>query len=46
MSFSLVLMPVWIATLHERDGDTRLALVNGQSGQVALGKANKPRPDE
>lgn len=44
MSFSLVLMPVWVATLHERDGDVRMALVNGQSGQVALGKAQKQHP--
>jgi predicted RNA-binding Zn-ribbon protein involved in translation (DUF1610 family) len=42
MSFSLVLMPVWVATLYERDGDVRTALVNGQSGRVALGKARKP----
>lgn len=42
MSFSLVLMPVWVATLTERDGDLRTALVNGQSGRVALGKARKP----
>ncbi|MCZ2099096.1 MAG: hypothetical protein LC121_23115 [Anaerolineae bacterium] len=41
MSFMLVLMPVWVATLYERDGDVRPALVNGQSGQVALGKAEK-----
>jgi hypothetical protein len=45
MSFSLVLMPVWIATLTERDGDRRLALVNGQSGQVVLGKAQKPNAE-
>lgn len=42
MSFSLVLMPVWVATLQERDGDIRMALVNGQSGRVALSKAQKP----
>ena len=42
MSFSLVLMPVWVATLTERDGDVRTALVNGQNGQVAIGKAKKP----
>ncbi len=42
-SFRLVLVPVWAATVFERDGDVRLALVNGQSGQVALGKAVKPR---
>ena len=38
MSFSLVLMPVWVATLTERDDDLRTALVNGQSGRVALEK--------
>lgn len=43
MSFQLVLMPVWVGTLYEADGDVRAALVNGQSGQVALGKAKKPR---
>jgi hypothetical protein len=43
MSFTLLLLPVWVATLYERDGDVRPALVNGQSGQVALGKAQKPR---
>lgn len=43
MSFSLVLMPVWITTLTERDGDLRTALINGQTGQVALGKAKKSR---
>lgn len=41
MSFTLLLMPVWVATLYERDGDVRPALVNGQTGQVALGKAKK-----
>lgn len=45
MSFSLVLLPVWVATLYERDGDRRLALVNGHSGQVALGKAQKPNAE-
>ncbi|HYO89290.1 MAG TPA: TFIIB-type zinc ribbon-containing protein, partial [Candidatus Limnocylindrales bacterium] len=29
MSFMLVLAPVWVATLHERDGDIRTALVHG-----------------
>lgn len=41
MTFTLFLMPVWVATLHERDGDVRPALVNGQSGTVTLGKAQK-----
>lgn len=41
MSFSLLLMPVWIATLLERDGDIRTALVNGQTGECVLGKSVK-----
>lgn len=41
MTFTLLLMPVWVATLYERDGDVRPALVNGQSGAVLLGKAQK-----
>lgn len=41
MTFRLALMPVWIASLLEEDGDHRLALVNGQSGRVVLGKAEK-----
>lgn len=43
MTFQLILMPVWVATLYEEDGDIRAALVNGQTGQVALGKAQKSR---
>ncbi|MFN8375509.1 MAG: hypothetical protein U0694_21865 [Anaerolineae bacterium] len=43
MLYQLVLVPVWIATLFERDGDTRPALVNGQTGETVLGKAEKPR---
>lgn len=41
MTFTLVLMPLWIATLYERDGDVRTALVNGQTGRAALGRARK-----
>jgi DNA-directed RNA polymerase subunit M/transcription elongation factor TFIIS len=41
MSFRLLLLPVWVATLTEVDGDLRTALVNGQTGQVALGKTEK-----
>jgi uncharacterized Zn finger protein (UPF0148 family) len=41
MTFMLLLMPVWVVTLYERDGDVRPALVNGQSGAVTLGKAQK-----
>lgn len=43
MSFRLLLLPVWVATLYEEDGDVRTALVNGQTGQVVMGKARKPR---
>jgi hypothetical protein len=42
MSFRLLLLPVWSATVFEKDGDVRPALVNGQTGRVALGKARKP----
>jgi hypothetical protein len=42
MSFKLVLAPVWIAHLIEEDKDLRTALVNGQTGQVALSKSEKP----
>ncbi len=41
MTFQLALLPVWMATLFERDGDLRIALIHGQTGQVALGKARK-----
>ncbi len=41
MSFRLLLLPVWVGTLVEEDGDIRTALVNGQSGKVVLGKAQK-----
>lgn len=41
MTFQLVLMPVYVATLLEEDGDVRLALVNGQTGHTVLGKAQK-----
>lgn len=43
MSFRLVLLPVWIASLLEVDDDTRTALVNGQTGKVVLGKSQKRR---
>jgi len=42
MQFQLILMPVWIATLYEEDGDVRSALVNGQTGTVVFGKSQKP----
>ncbi len=43
MSFRLLLLPVWVANLTEQDGDVRPTLVNGQTGKVALGKAQKQR---
>lgn len=43
MSFIQVLLPVWIGTLVERDGDVRTAVINGQTGRIALGKSRKPR---
>jgi hypothetical protein len=43
MSFSLLLLPVFVVTMKERDGDRRAALVNGQTGVVALGKTEKRR---
>ncbi|MBI1277339.1 MAG: hypothetical protein GC179_04350 [Anaerolineaceae bacterium] len=43
MSFRLILAPVWIAHLIEQDKDHRTALVNGQTGQVVLGKSEKPQ---
>lgn len=42
MSFRLLLLPVWSVTIVEQDGDVRPALVNGQTGRVALGRARKP----
>jgi hypothetical protein len=41
MSFRLALLPVWVATLVEQDGDLRTALVNGQTGHVAVSKTRK-----
>lgn len=43
MSFRLLLLPVWVATLFEVDGDVRPALINGQTGKVVLGQAKKVR---
>jgi hypothetical protein len=43
MNFRLLLLPVWVATLTEEDGDLRTALVNGQTGRVVLGKAEKKK---
>ncbi len=42
MTFILALLPVWIFTLIEKDGDVRTVLVNGQNGRVVMGRARKP----
>ncbi len=42
ITFRLVLLPMWIATLVEDDGDVRIGLVNGQTGKAVLGKARQP----
>jgi len=42
MTFTLALLPVWIFTLIEKDGDVRPILVNGQNGRVVMGRARKP----
>lgn len=41
MSYQLGLFPVWIGRLIETDGDMRQVVVNGQTGEVALGWAAK-----
>jgi DNA-directed RNA polymerase subunit RPC12/RpoP len=46
MSFQLLLLPVWIATLIEVDGDVRLALVNGQNGKTVFGKTHRESRDK
>jgi uncharacterized Zn finger protein (UPF0148 family) len=43
MQFRLVLLPMYVFTLTERDGDVRVAVVHGQRGQVVLGRAVKMR---
>lgn len=42
MSFRLLMLPVWVATIIEDDGDIRLGLVHGQTGRALLGKATRP----
>lgn len=41
MFFRLVMLPVYTVTLVEVDGDIRPAVVNGQTGTTALGRAEK-----
>lgn len=43
MQFRLALLPVYVVTVIERDGDHRSALIHGQTGQVVLGVAARPR---
>lgn len=43
MSFRLLMLPVWVATIVEEDGDVRLGLIHGQTGQALLGKAVKQK---
>lgn len=42
MSFRLVLLPVWVITMLEEDGDIRVGYVNGQDGRATLTRARKP----
>jgi DNA-directed RNA polymerase subunit RPC12/RpoP len=41
MTFSLLLLPLWIASLVERDGDVRTALIHGQTGGIVMGRGVK-----
>jgi ribosomal protein S27AE len=41
MFFRLILVPVYAVTLTESDGDVRPVVVNGQTGAIALGRAEK-----
>ena len=41
MSFQLLLLPVWVASIIEEDDDRRSILVNGQTGEVVLGRVQK-----
>lgn len=43
MQFRLALLPVYVVTVIEQDGDYRSALIHGQTGQVVLGVAQRPR---
>ncbi|MEL6405695.1 MAG: hypothetical protein AAFR81_15110 [Chloroflexota bacterium] len=42
MSFRLLLLPVWVANIIEEDGDVRVGLIHGQTGQAFLGRATRP----
>lgn len=43
MSYRFGLLPVWVGTLIEEDGDTRQLLVNGQTAKVAIGDLEKQK---
>ncbi len=43
MDMELFLLPMWVVTITEKDGDIRPALVNGQTGKTVLGRAYKPK---
>lgn len=43
LKFWLILLPVWMAVLHEKDGDLRVGLINGQTGKLVLGRAQRPQ---
>ncbi len=42
MEMKLLLLPVYVATMVEEDDEVRTALVNGQTGQIVMGRARKP----
>jgi len=41
MTYRFALLPVWIGSLLEADGDHQPVIVNGQTGKVALGSHEK-----
>ncbi len=41
LTYQLILLPVWMAHLTEEGGDSRHALVNGQSGEVVFYRASQ-----
>ncbi len=43
MQFRLLLLPVWVVTLYEVDDDVRIGVVNGQTGEIALGKSRRKK---
>jgi hypothetical protein len=56
LGYRLVLLPVWMVTLHMQDGTRRPAVVNGQTGEAIISASfvhtdtiiagpNRPQPD-